>query len=53
MSTMEGNTYVHYLDAEGGRIGQPWGDYPFNAEFPAAVEKALGEKDIQITYISK
>ena len=50
---MEGNTYVHYLDAEGGRIGQPWSDYPFNAEFPAAVEKALGEKDIQITYIQK
>ena len=53
LPTMEGNTYVHYLDAEGGRIGQPWGDYPFNAEFPAAVEKALGEKDIQITYIRK
>ena len=50
---MEGNTYVHYLDAEGGRIGQPWGDYPFNSEFPAAVEKTLGEKDIQITYIKK
>ena len=50
---MEGNTYVHYLDAEGGRIGQPWGDYPFNKDFPAAVEKALGEKDIQITYIQK
>ena len=50
---MEGNTYVHYLDAEGGRIGQPWGDYPFNKDFPAAVEKALGERDIQITYIQK
>lgn len=53
LPVMEGNTYVQYLDAEGGRIGQPWGDYPFNAEFPAAVEKALGEKDIQITYIRK
>lgn len=50
---MEGNTYVHYLDAEGGRIGQPWGDYKFDREFPSAVEKALGETDIRITYIEK
>lgn len=50
---MEGNTYVQYLDAEGGRIGQPWGDYPFDKNFPTAVEKALGEKDIRITYIQK
>ena len=53
LPVMEGNTYVQYLDAEGGRIGQPWGDYPFNKDFPAAVEQALGEKDIQITYIQQ
>ena len=50
---MEGNTYVHYLEAAGARIGQPWGDYPFNKDFPAAIEKVLGEKDIPITYIQK
>ena len=50
---MENNTYIQYLDADGGRIGQPWVDYKFAAGFPAAVEKALGEKNIKITYIEK
>ena len=50
---MEGNTYVHYLDAAGARIGQPWSDYPFNKDFPAAIEKVFSEKDIPITYIQK
>lgn len=50
---MEGNTYVQYLDADGGRIGQPWADYKFNKDFPAVVVKVLGEKDIKITYITK
>ena len=50
---MDGNTYIHYLDAEGARIGQPWSDYAFDKEFPAAIEKILGEKDIPITYIQK
>ena len=50
---MENNTYIQYLDADGGRIGQPWIDCKFNKEFPAALEKALGEKNIEITYIEK
>ena len=50
---MENNTYIQYLDADGGRIGQPWIDCKFNKEFPAALEKALGEKNIKITYIEK
>ena len=50
---MEGNTYVQYLDAEGARIGQPWGDYTFNEDFPHAIEKVFGEKNIPITYIQK
>jgi hypothetical protein len=41
------------LDAAGARIGQPWGDYPFNKDFPTAIEKVLGDKDIPITYIQK
>lgn len=50
---IENNTYIQYLDADGGRIGQPWIDCKFNKEFPAALEKALGEKNIEITYIEK
>ena len=50
---MEDNTYVQYLGADGGRIGQPWADYKFDELFPAVVEQVLGEKDIDITFIKQ
>ena len=50
---MENNTYIQYLGADGGRIGQPWADYKFDEKFPEVVERVLGEKDINITFIKQ
>lgn len=50
---MENNTYIQYLGADGGRIGQPWADYKFDESFPEVVERVLGEKDINITFIKQ
>ena len=50
---MENNTYIQYLGDDGGRIGQPWADYKFDESFPELVERVLGEKDINITFIKQ
>ena len=50
---MEQNTYVQYLGGDGGRIGQPWADYKFDEQFPAAVEQALGEKGGKYIFITR
>ena len=50
---MEGNIYVQYLDADGGRIGQPWADYKFDKEFASDMERTLGEKQGKYIFIEK
>ncbi|MBR3702740.1 MAG: right-handed parallel beta-helix repeat-containing protein [Alistipes sp.] len=53
LPTMERNTYVQSLGADGGRIGQPWADYKFDEQFPTAVEQALGEKGGKYIFITR
>lgn len=50
---MKNNTYIQYLGGDGGRIGQPWADYKFDADFPTAVEKVLGEKNGKFILIER
>ena len=50
---MEGNIYVQYLGADGGRIGQPWADYKFDEHFPASVGQALGEQDGRYIFLTR
>lgn len=48
---MKGNTYIQNLNADGGRIGQPWEDHKFNEEFPAAMERLVGEKEGKYIFV--
>ena len=50
---MEGNTYIQYLDADGGRIGCPWEDFKYDTYFQAAAEGKLREKAGKYFFIEK
>lgn len=53
LPTMERNTYVQSLGADGGRIGQPWEDVVYDEAFPASVERLLGEQKGRYVFLTK
>lgn len=53
LPTMERNTYVQSLCADGGRIGQPWEDVVYDEAFPASVERLLGEQKGRYVFLTK
>lgn len=50
---MEGNTYIQYLNADGGHLGQDRKLYPYDEQFPAVMERVFGERRGKYIFISR
>ena len=50
---MEGNTYIQYLNADGGHLGQDRKLYPYDEQFPAVMERVFGERGGKYIFISR
>ena len=50
---MEGNTYIQYLNADGGHLGQDRKLYRYDKEFPSVMERVFGERRGKYIFISR
>ena len=50
---MEGNTYIQYLNADGGHLGQDRRFYRYDEEFPAVMERIFGERRGKYIFIER
>jgi len=50
---MERNTYIQYLNADGGHLGQERTLYRYDEAFPAVMERIFGETKGKYIFIEK
>ena len=50
---MERNTYIQYLNADGGHLGQERTLYRYDEAFPAVMERIFGEAKGKYIFIEK